>query len=276
MLQQFLSGRRFLVLLGVVALSAWAHGELARETLDGTWDFAFAPGETLAAAKVDFVATDKITVPGCFDMMPKWYAQRGLAHYRRTFTLANPVRNAFLKVKGFGLRAKFFVDGRAVGESDLAYSTIELELGALAAGAHTLVAALDNTLDGNIERVFKPNYDFYLAGGFFHGVDLKMQYEPVELDRVVVRTRDYRTGTVELTLEAKGELPADLVADVSFDGGAPVAVSFTNARATAGAECDPLESCASQSSPRHDSSVRPARARLLVRPLWHPSDRGPR
>lgn len=252
--------KKFSILLVVGMLAAWARAELVRVSLDGTWDFAFAQGETLAAAREDFVATDKIVVPGCFDLMPKWYAQRGLAHYRRTFTLAQPVRNAFLKVKGFGLQAKFFVDGRVVGESGLAYSTLELELGPLAAGTHTLVAALDNTLDGNMDRVFKPNYDFYLAGGFFHGVELKLQYAPVELDRVVVRTRDYKTGTIELTLEAKGGLPTKLTADVAFDGGASSAVEFVNFRATLKVPNSALW------SPEH-----PNLHTVSIRPTSHPS-----
>ena len=209
-----------------------AQADLARLSLDGTWDFSFVRGAALAAGKADFAATDKMVVPGCFDMMPKWYAQRGLAHYRRTFTLEKDVRNAFLKVRGFGLQAKFFLDGKEVPTSRLAYSALELELGALAAGEHTLVAALDNNLTGDMDLVYKPNYDFYLAGGFFHGVELKLQYQPVELDRVVVRTRDYKTGTVELTLEAKGELATDLTADVSFDGAKAVPVAFKDRKVT--------------------------------------------
>ena len=221
-------------LMGTIcALAAMtACADLEKVSLDGTWDFAFERKGKLADAATSFTATDKIVVPGCFDMMPKWYAQRGLAQYRRTFTLEKDVRNAFLKVKGFGLQAKFFLDGREVAVSRLAYSTLELELGALATGEHTLVAALDNNLTGDMDLVYKPNYDFYLAGGFFHGVELKLQHAPVELDRVVVRTRDYRTGAVELTLEAKGELPAELTADVSFDGAKAAAVLFKDRKAT--------------------------------------------
>ena len=209
-----------------------AQAELARLSLDGTWDFAFARGESLAAGGADFAPTDKIVVPGCFDLMPKWYAQRGLARYRRTFTLEKSVANAFLKVKGFGLQGRFFLDGREVALSRLAYSTLEIELGPLAAGEHTLVAALENLLTGDMDLVYKPNYDFYLAGGFFHGVELKLQHEPLELDRIVVRTRDYRTGTVELELEAKGELPGVVVAEVAFDGGKAEPVTFSNRTAT--------------------------------------------
>ena len=137
---------RLVILSALAGASFAALGDLDRLSLDGTWEFAFARGAALAEGAAGFAATDKIVVPGCFDLMPKWYAQRGLAHYRRTFTLEKPALNAFLKVKGFGLQAKFFLDGREVGASRLAYSTLEIELGALAAGEHTLVAALDNNL----------------------------------------------------------------------------------------------------------------------------------
>ena len=215
-------------LLGVVFA---AHAELERISLNGTWDFSFARDAKLSSASSGFKATDKMVVPGCFDLMPKWYAQRGLAQYRRTFALDKPAKDAWLVVKGMGLQAKFFIDGREVAVSKLPYSTLEIPLGALAAGEHTLVVALDNRLPGSKDLVFKAFYDFFLSGGFYHGVELKLQHADVELDRVVVRTRDYKTGTVELALEAKGALPASLDATVSFDGGAAKTVRFTDGRA---------------------------------------------
>lgn len=216
--------------LGGVALAAQA--ELAELSLNGTWDFAFERGAKLTAPDAGFAATDKIVVPGCYDLMPKWYAQRGLARYRRTFTLDRPVREGYLLLRGVGLQARFNLDGRDLGTTKLPYSTIELKTGPLAAGEHVLACTLDNNLDGSMDLVYKPNYDFYLAGGFYHGVSLKLQYAPVELDRVVVRTRDYKTGTVELTLEAKGALPETLTAQVSFDQAAAAAVPFAKGKAT--------------------------------------------
>ena len=208
-----------------------ARAELECVSLDGTWDFTFSPGGRLSAATSDFKATDKMVVPGCFDLMPKWYAQRGLAHYRRTFSLGRGCTAAFLRVQGMGLQAKFFIDGREAGTVKYPYVTFEVPLGALSAGDHVLVVALDNRLDGSKELVFKPNYDFFLSGGFYHGVELKLQHAAVELDRVVVRTRDYKTGTVELALEAKGALPADVEAKVAFDGGEAKGVRFRDGRA---------------------------------------------
>ena len=218
----------FLV-LSFAALSAFAGLETI--PLDGTWDFDFAPRASLSSARADFAATDKMVVPGCFDLMPKWYAQRGLAHYRRAFSLAAPAEGAYLRVKGMGLQARFFIDGRDAGTVKYPYLDFEVDIGSLSDGRHEIVVALDNNLDGSNDLVFKPNYDFFLSGGFYHGVELRLRRAPVELDRVVVRTRDYRTGTVELALEAKGELPADVEGKVSFDGGEARPVRFENGRA---------------------------------------------
>jgi beta-glucuronidase len=215
--------------LSFAALSAFA--ELETIPLDGTWDFAFERRAALPSARADFAATDKMVVPGCFDLMPKWYAQRGLAHYRRAFALASPAEGAYLRVKGMGLQARFFIDGREAGTVKYPYLEFEVDLGPLVAGHHELVVALDNNLDGSKDLVFKPNYDFFLSGGFYHGVELRLRHASVELDRVVVRTRDYKTGTVELALEAKGELPADVKGEVSFDGGEARSVRFENGRA---------------------------------------------
>lgn len=223
--------RRFLAVL-LSAASLAASGALVRVSLDGTWDFAFAEGAGLSSSSPEFAATDRMAVPGCFDLMPKWYARRGLGSYRREFSLPAAAADAWLVVRGMGLRAKFFLDGREVAESELPYSTLEIPLGPLAAGRHVVAAALENLLpDGERRLVYKPNYDFFLSGGFYHGVELKLRHAETELDRVVVRTRDYRTGTVELALEAKGALPPAFSASVSFDGGAPSSVLFREGRA---------------------------------------------
>ena len=232
--------------VAVVAVScaAMAVSALERKCLDGLWEFSFAEGASVADAKADFAATDRMAVPGCYDLMPKWYAKRGLGSYRRTFTLDRSTEAAFLKVKGMGLRARFFVDGREIASSSYPYLTIELPIGPLAAGVHTLAVALDNVLELNGHDVFQPYYDFYLSGGFYHGVELVCTERPVDIDRVVVRTRDFRTGRVELALETKGgALPADFGASVSFDGSASGEISFKNGRALVNVPSFRLWSC---------------------------------
>lgn len=200
--------------------------------LDGVWDFAFREGKSLDAAESGFAPSGKMAVPGCFDLMGACRMKRGTALYRRDFILREPVANAFLVVKGMGLRAKFWLDAREIGASELAFSELEFATGPLPAGRHVVEAAVDNTLTAADAELFQPYYDFFASGGFYHGIELKLQRRLLELDRVLVRTRDFSSGMVELELEFKGgETPAKIDADVSFDDAPPVAVSFANGRA---------------------------------------------
>ena len=52
------------------------------------------------AGGADFAATGRMSVPGCWDMLPKWLCKRGTGLYRRTFTLDKPVENAWILVDG--------------------------------------------------------------------------------------------------------------------------------------------------------------------------------
>lgn len=216
--------RVFATMLAAVALSLAADAA-DRMPLNGLWDFAFEERAKLASARADFKATGKMVVPGCFDLMPEWYARRGLAHYRRTFVLSEPVKDAWLVVNGMGLQARFFLDGCEVAQSRMPYSTLEIPLGALAAGEHTIVAALDNNLDDLRGLVVKPSYDFFLSGGFYHGVELSFDNR-----RLFVRTRDFRSGTVEI--EAVNFAERDFDAMLLFDGRNEIAATFRNGRAT--------------------------------------------
>ena len=212
-----------LALVTTLCAGAW-QGPL---DLNGSWEFALAEGKTLeTAGGPDFAATDRMSVPGCWDMQPKWLCKRGTGLYRRTFTLAEPVENAWIVVGGMGLRAQFAVDGKPVGGvQPFPWAQLEIPTGPLAAGTHTLFAALDNVLDWSTQKLALPYYDFYLYGGFYHGV--KMVFDNRKL---FVRTRDYKTGTVEIEAVnfAKGDFDATLV----FDGAKEVKTSFRNFRAT--------------------------------------------
>ena len=227
---------RVMLAYAALVLTCTAHG-VETKCLDGLWEFAFAEGKSLAEAKADFAATDRMPVPGCYDLVPGYYMKRGTGLYRREFTLARDVPGARLRVKGMGLRMKLWLDGREIGTSKLVFSDLEFQTGPLAAGRHTLAAALDNRLFNANNEMFQPYYDYVASGGFYHGVELRLQSLPVEIDRVLVRNRDYKTGRVELELcvrnAADGTSAADVVreAQVSFDGGVPATVRFTNGRA---------------------------------------------
>ena len=203
-------------------------------SLNGLWDFRLEAGKTLEdlPALPSFAADAKMVVPGAWDAMSHYYNVRGTGCYRRSFELAEDVVNAFLVVDGCCLRSKYWIDGREVGFSKLPWSKFEFATGPLKAGRHEIVAAVDSVVDNTKVKLFFDFYDFYAFGGFHHGVWLETQAKPVELRKIVVRTRDYRTGTVELEALYAQEGPADFTAAVSFDGGKPSDVAFKNRRAT--------------------------------------------
>jgi len=195
-------------------------------SLDGSWSFRFVEGKSChEAADAAFVATDTISVPGCFDAMPKWFMKRGTGLYRRTFTLDRAVDRSWLVVKGLGLFGRFWVDGREIGVDDLPWSRVELPVGPLAAGEHVVFATVDNRFDWGYQKLVRPYYDFHCWGGFFRGVSLSFDNR-----RLFVRTRDYATGTVEI--EAVNFDSADFTANLVFDGSAERAVTFRKGRAT--------------------------------------------
>ena len=195
-------------------------------SLDGSWEFRFEEGKTYEnASGADFASTDRMSVPGCWDMEPQWLCKRGTALYRRTFTLDKAVDAAWLAVDGIGLRGRFMIDGREIGSTQFAWMRFELPTGPLAAGKHTVFAAVDNVLDWKTQKLALPYYDFYLYGGFYHGVSLVFDNR-----RLFVRTRDYATGTVEV--EAVNFKERDFDATLVFDSAKEVKATFRNARAT--------------------------------------------
>ena len=167
--------------------------------LNGIWGFSFHPGKKLedmdGNAKPE---SGLMCVPGCFDAMPDHYCQRGTAVYSRTFSLEKNWKNGWLRINGMGLRGSFFLDGRQLGTCALPYSVFELETGPVTAGIHQITALIDNNFDAEKMKLFLPYYDFYAFGGFYHGVSLRLSDEENPLDRIQVRTSDYKTGKLNL------------------------------------------------------------------------------
>ena len=186
--------------LVAAALMAYVGTAWADVSLDGTWDFRFEEDKILeTAGGAGFSATDRMTVPGCWDTMPRWYMKHGTGLYRRTFTLEKPLKDAVLVVDGMGIRARFEVDGRDLGTHPYPYARLELPVGPLAAGEHTVFAAVDNVMEWPRVKLARPYYDFYFYGGFYHGVKIA-ERQP----KVFVRTLDYRTGEIEIEVEGRG------------------------------------------------------------------------
>ena len=170
---------------------------LAAISLGGIWDFRFEENKSLEQVyDLGFTANDKMCVPGCWDMMPDYYLKRGTALYRRTFTVEKDFKDAVLEIEGMGLRGRFSIDGRELGEYPYPYAKLEIPVGKLGKGEHEIVAALDNRFDKEKMKLARSFYDFYLFGGFYRGVRI-VEKEP----KIFVRTLDYRTGLIEVEVE---------------------------------------------------------------------------
>lgn len=190
--------------------------------LNGPWQFTFEEDKPLEETdRVAFRTDDVMAVPGCWDVLPRHYLKRGTGLYRRTFTLDESMKDAVLVVDGMGVRAAFTLDGADLGVHAYPYARLEIPVGPLAAGTHEIAAAVDNILEWPRVKLARPYYDFYFYGGFYHGIRL-VERTP----KVFVRTRDYRSGTIEVAVES-GE-PCGVV---TLDGKAVEAV-WKDGRAT--------------------------------------------
>lgn len=188
--------------------------------LNGLWDFSFLEGKFLEDVEnaPELPLAETMCVPGCFDALPKYYCRRGCAVYARNFVLEETWENGFLRIDGMGLRSRFYLDGQLIGSCALPYSAFELETGRLAAGPHRLVALADNDFDPEKMKLFRPGYDFYAFGGFYHGISLRLSRTANPPDRIRIRTADFRTGRIELAFLFKHETPAKFEAKLAIDG----------------------------------------------------------
>ncbi len=190
-------------------------------SLDGIWDFAYL-GDTANIDKVDLSAVcynDNLSVPGVFDVTPKYAGCRGVVLYRRPVSVPAH-RRLNLKFGGLGLWAKVFWDKRAVGTLDLPYSGCELEFSSGAGEYHELVIAIDNRFDFTRTPLFLPYFDFYGYGGFYRSVELH-ELPELNIERVRVSTCDLVNGRVGVDIGLSGTLPESLSFTVAFDRHAP-------------------------------------------------------
>ena len=239
-----------MLLLGVC--SSIACSAVVDIGLDGSWEFAFVEDTPLERAYDEdaqaggFAVTATMPVPGCFDAMPDFLRKRGTGLYRRTFRLERDTPDALVRVEGMGLRCAVSIDGRPLSAdlsatnfvSALPYSTVTFGLNQslpLSAGPHLITAAVDNMFDAVRQPLFLPYYDFYAFGGFYHGVSLRCLETSSDIERIYVRTVDFRKGRVSLELDFLNAwgVAADpnVTLPVSVDGRPIGDVSFKDGRA---------------------------------------------
>ncbi len=193
--------------------------------LNGSWQFQFCGNTRLEDVNENtFTPDDVMIVPGTFDTAPRYRCKRGTGLYRKEFFLTKDSPRGVLKVDAAGLRARFSLDGKETGFTNLPYSGVEFETGPLSAGKHVITAAIDNMLDapehagapGDKVKLFLPKYDFYAFGGFYRGITLH-QLDETALDRVQIRTLCHETGKVALRFLFSGKTEGRLKVRFRFD-----------------------------------------------------------
>ena len=179
--------------------------------LDGLWDFAFAKGLPDDISTVSY--NDKLLVPSCFDMDPRYLFARGCGIYRRHVECGGRVH---LEIGGLGLRGIVYFDGRELGRVETAYMATDYHFDAGPHGCHELIILTDNRYDDSPSSNFHEWYDICGYGGIYRNVDLTVE-PPYWIDRAFVTTTDYARRTIRVRVAFAGELPTNLSCKLFID-----------------------------------------------------------
>ncbi len=185
------------------------------QILTRAWDFCFT-GIQLADIIVDKLEfSEKMPVPGCFDVQGKYRFKRGCGVYRTQVSCGGKVK---LEVGAAGLRADVYFDRRKIGSMLKPFTAESFIFNSGDCGEHEIIIAVENTFDETPSSLFFPNYDFYAHGGIYRKVILA-ELPEAWIEHAAVLPLDLETGSVEIRLELGGEWRSAGALEMSFDGG---------------------------------------------------------
>ncbi|MBT1706617.1 beta galactosidase jelly roll domain-containing protein [Fulvivirgaceae bacterium PWU5] len=125
-----------------------------RTALHGQWSFALDPvhvGEAHAWYGPDFPLTrwDKVTVPHCFSVDPRYMLYTGTAWYVKKFQhAAVPAgHRAYLRFEAVFYKAQAWLNGQQVGAHEGGYTPFELDITEALKGENTLALQVNNAWD---------------------------------------------------------------------------------------------------------------------------------
>ena len=171
--------------------------------LNGIWDFEFLFKKNWT--DVDYAALtypERISVPGCFDVLPQYENKRGTGIYKTIVDCGNTVK---LELEATGIRGEVRWDGKQIALLNQPYTPQILIFNAGTPGKHELVIATDNFVFKGDDSTFSPFYDFYPFGGLYRSVTLTELPEQF-IDRVEVLPRNTVTGEVLVRVETGREI----------------------------------------------------------------------
>ncbi|MDR1284343.1 MAG: beta-galactosidase [Opitutaceae bacterium] len=208
-----------LAMLALLALPT-LHAQTEKTSLDGEWQFGLDPvgaGETQAWFKPGFVNAhwDKVSVPHCFSVDPRYHYYTGNAWYFRTFT-AEPAAQGtrvFVHFDAVFYHATVWLNGKLLGEHEGGYTPFEFDATGLlsdkADRKNALVVRVNNawstgTIPGAKTRVSYQNLNYGQLfpwinyGGITRPVSLLVRPEFHIAKTKVEATPDLAAGTATL------------------------------------------------------------------------------
>lgn len=137
----------------LICFPLMAMSQTSSESLDGEWTFATDPvkvgeknnwfGASFTSAKFD-----KVTVPHCFSVDPRYMFYTGTAWYFKKFSARSATnQRTFLKFDAIFYRAKIWVNGILTATHEGGYTPFEVDITAQLAAENTLTVQADNTWD---------------------------------------------------------------------------------------------------------------------------------
>ena len=181
--------------------------------LDGFWEFGFLGEDASFSDLSQIKYTERLPVPGCFDVEPGYKLRRGIGVYRTRVSIGGPVT---LDLEAVGPKGEVYWDGRKIADCVLPFSREEFRFDAGPGGQHELCILIDNRPDDSADSLFPGFYDFYRHGGIYRSVGIRKTPE-WEISYVKIIPCDLKNGIAEVSVELSGNFPAQLEMQFRID-----------------------------------------------------------
>ena len=211
--------RKFLIILLIlIPVYSFSQGRTT-ENLGGEWTFALDPvkiGEPGKWFSTEFPSGrfDKVTVPHCFSVDPRYSFYTGTAWYFKKFNLpkANG-QHVFLQFDAVFYRSKIWLNGSLAGTHEGGYTPFEIDITQQSGTENTLAVQVDNSWDTTTIPGAKTVSSFQAAngsqlypwinyGGITRAVHLITRPEVYVKNIKVVAEPDLKTGTASIHVTA--------------------------------------------------------------------------
>jgi beta-glucuronidase len=175
--------------------------------LSGIWDFAFLGNVDPDAVDVSaLIFTDHMAVPGSFDATPAYAGQRGLAAYRTTVILRDPLphRLIFHSVHHW---CRVFANGQPISDHVGGFTPFNVDLVDQPPGETEIVVLVDNRFDYQRCPLHLEYFDWYHFGGITRPVELH-RLGSLWINSIQAITTDYGARKLQLVVDYDSLEPA--------------------------------------------------------------------